>query len=292
MRVELRCAVNDLIRIRRANTPAIATASWPPMKFSIVTTVLNGASFIGATVASVLAQTHEDFDYVIVDAGSTDGTQDIVSALIRDDARATLKSAPGAGMYRAILDGLSQARGGMLAWINADDLYTPWAFGRVAAYCAVHDNAQWVTGLPAAWDDKGSLTMVRPQGAHPQRLIRDGWFHRDLLGFLQQESMFFSADLFARLTKEDLDHIASFRLAGDYALWRRFARHAPLETIPTVLGGFRRHAGNRSIAGMSDYMEEVRREGATFLPWPLTPLARRIYWLSAAEAARRAAAET
>ena len=125
MRVELRCAVNDLIRIRRANTPAIATASWPPMKFSIVTTVLNGASFIGATVASVLAQTHEDFDYVIVDAGSTDGTQDIVSALIRDDARATLKSAPGAGMYRAILDGLSQARGGMLAWINADDLYTP-----------------------------------------------------------------------------------------------------------------------------------------------------------------------
>lgn len=261
------------------------------MKFSIVTTVLNGASYVGATVSSVLAQTHEDFDYVVVDAGSTDGTQDIVSALIRDDRRATLKSAPGAGMYRAILDALSAARGDMLAWINADDLYTPWAFERVAAWRAAREDARWATGLPAAWDDKGALTMVRPQGAHPRRLIKDGWFHRDLLGFLQQESMFFSADLFARLTQEERDHIASFRLAGDYALWRRFARHAPLETIPSVLGGFRRHEGNRSVAGMEEYMAEVRRDGAVFLPWPLTPLARRTYWLAAAEAARRAAAQ-
>ena len=260
-----------------------------PMKFSIVTTVLNGASFIGATIASVLSQTHEDFDYVIVDAGSDDGTQEIVSALIKADARASLKVSPGAGMYRAILEELAAASGGMLAWINADDLYTPWAFERVAQFQKARAGAHWLTGLPAAWDADGVLTLVRPQGAHPQRLIRAGWFHRDLLGFLQQESMFFSADLFARLSREDLDYLASFRLAGDYALWRRFARHAALETVPSVLGGFRRHEGNRSVAGMDEYMAEVRRDGATFLPWPLTPLARRAYWFAAAEAARRAA---
>lgn len=259
------------------------------MKLSIVTTVLNGAPFIAETIASVLTQRHENFEYFIVDAGSTDGTQDIVSDAIAADARATLKISPGVGMYRAIMEQMSMASGDMLAWINADDLYTPWAFERVAQFCARRPDAQWVTGLPAAWDAEGVLTLVRPQGAHPKRLIQAGWFHRDLLGFMQQESMFFSAGLFARLAPSDLDYISSLKLAGDYALWRRFARFAPLVTIPSVLGGFRRHDANRSVVDVDTYMNEVRGDGATFLPWPLTPLARRIYWLMAADAARRAA---
>lgn len=101
--------------------------------------------------------------------------------------------------------------------------------------------------------------------------------------------MFFSKDLFVRLGTEDLAHVTRFELAGDYALWRRFARHSPLQTIPSVLGGFREHDGNRSVVGAGAYMDEVREDGAVFLPWPLTPLARRAYWFLAADAARRKA---
>ncbi len=261
------------------------------MKFSIVTTVLNGATFIAETVRSVQRQSHTDWDYVIVDAGSTDGTLEIVEELIEGDDRITLKQSAGVGMYEAILTELAAAEGDMLAWINADDFYTPWAFKRVAQHCALRNGQDWVTGLPAAWDAAGMLKLVRPQGAHPRRLIRAGWFHRDLLGFLQQESMFFSGQLFAKLSKRDLGEILSLRLAGDYALWRRFAQHSNLETLPSVLGGFRVHDGNRSVIEADTYMDEVRREGALFLPWPLTPIARGAYWLFASEAARRAASK-
>lgn len=260
------------------------------MKFSIVTTVLNGEPFIGATIRSVLSQTYVDFEYIVIDAGSTDGTHETVSRLIADDSRATLKILPGIGMYRAILEELTKVSGDILSWINADDLYAPWALERVAQYQAAQPDTLWVTGLPAAWDSKGVLTLIRPQGLYPRRLVEAGWFHRDLLGFLQQESMFFSRELFARLGRDELDYIASFKLAGDYALWRRFAGHAKLEIIPAILGGFRRHEANSSVREMDKYMSEVRRAGATFLPWPLVPLARRVYWFAAAEAARQAAA--
>ncbi|MEL7444449.1 MAG: glycosyltransferase [Pseudomonadota bacterium] len=259
------------------------------MKFSIVTTVLNGAAFIGATIQSVLAQTHTDWDYVIIDAGSTDGTLDIVSRAASADSRITLKQDPGVGMYAAILGELSQSTGEMLSWINADDLYTPWAFERVVQHLIKDPGADWVTGLPAAWDQNGVLTLVRPQGLHPRALIRSGWFHGELLGFLQQESMFFSRALVEKLDRTEIHRIQAFDLAGDYALWRCLASHAPLRTIPSVLGGFRVHAGNRSVLEGEAYLAEVRRDGAVFLPWPLKPLVRRIYWLFAGEAVRAAA---
>lgn len=261
------------------------------MKFSIVTTVLNGAGFIEATVRSVQGQSHSDWEYVIVDAGSTDGTRELLAELAQQDPRISVKDTPGAGMYRAILDALSAAGGDMLAWINADDLYTPWAFQRVDQFCQAHGAADWVTGLPAAWDAAGVLSFVRPQGAHPRRLIQAGWFHRDLLGFLQQESMFFSRTLFQTLSRAELDYLAKFELAGDYALWRRFARHSPLQTIPSVLGGFRMHGGNRSVTGAQTYMDEVRSDGAVFLPWPFVSIARRVYWRAAEKGARHGAAQ-
>ena len=47
------------------------------------------------------------------------------------------------------------------------------------------------------------------------------------------------------------------RLAGDFLLWRRLAQHSPLEAIPSVLGGFRRHGANMSSANTSAYRTEV-----------------------------------
>lgn len=246
--------------------------------------------YVEDTVRSVLGQSYANLEYLVVDAGSTDGTVERLHDLLERDERAMLISRPGMGMYDAIFFGFDRAKGDMLAWLNADDLYPTWALDRVAKHLAERPNHRWVSGLPSAWDAEGALTDVRPQGWHPQRLIRDGWFHRDLLGFIQQECIFFSKTLYDQLTPQDRRAVLSKNLAGDYALWRRFALYEKLETIPSVIGGFRRHGDNRSVVHMDEYMGEVRSDGATFLPGPLTPLARHLYWLYAANGARRAVA--
>ncbi len=244
------------------------------MKFSIVTSVLNGASYLPETIRSVSGQTCVDIEYIIIDAGSTDGSHEIAADAAKEDSRIRVFSRPDEGLYASLLWGLDQAEGDVLSWLNADDLYTPWALSTVAGYLRRNGDCAWLSGLPGCWDAEGRLRFVRPEGWRSQRLIRQGWHHKDLLGFLQQESMFFSRTLYTALSAEERRAITDCRYAGDFVLWKAFAARSALETLPTALGGFRRHGANKSVVNMDAYMDEVRKAGAVFLPWPLRPAAQ------------------
>lgn len=259
------------------------------MKFSIVTPVLNGAAYLAAAIASVRGQSHLDFEHLIIDGGSTDGSLDIAGRAAAADARLRVIEAPGLSQYAAIARGFDEAGGEVFAWLNADDLYAPWALSAIARKFNDEPSVGWLTGLPGCWDADGVLRFVRAEGARPRMLIRHGWFHKDLLGFIQQESVFFRASLYRGLPAPDRAAFASADLAGDFILWKRLARSAPLDVLPTAISGFRVHGANRSVRGIDAYMAEIRRDGAVFLPWPLAGLARRLYWLIAGGAALRLA---
>lgn len=238
------------------------------MKFSIVMPVLNGARFIEPAIESVRAQSHEDWELLVMDGGSTDGAADIASDFAKQDPRISLHVGPDQGMYDAILKGFEQANGDWFAWLNSDDLYAPWCLATVAQFAEAGDSA-WVTGCPGCWDDKGNLRYLRPGALYPRNLIRAGWFHEKLFGYLQQESIFFSKSLFARLASSDIERVRSMRYAGDFLLWRLFAEHAPLETVPAVLSGFRRHNGNLSCLHSDEYLREVRQTQPFMPPRPI-----------------------
>ena len=242
------------------------------MKFSIIMPLLNGARFLPAAIASVQAQTERDWELIIADGGSTDGSDAIAREFAGADDRIRLFTEPDAGMYDALLKGLAQARGEWLGWLNSDDLYTSWALATIDEFTD-HTECDWVTGVPACWDDKGRLRYLRPAGHYSQKRIAAGWHHDRLLGNLQQESIFFSRRLFERLTPDEISQIRNMKLAGDYYLWRRFARHAPLDVIPSVLGGFRRHEKNMSTVNAEDYRKEVMSTQPFTLPAPLAQAA-------------------
>jgi glycosyltransferase involved in cell wall biosynthesis len=107
---------------------------------SIITPVLNSASTVELTLASVAAQTYPNIEHIVVDGESTDGTIDILRGF-RSAVPLHWLSEPDVGMYAAINKGVKMARGEILAYLNADDLYLPWSVERA------------VTALVSSGDD-------------------------------------------------------------------------------------------------------------------------------------------
>jgi glycosyltransferase involved in cell wall biosynthesis len=91
------------------------------LKISIVTPCFNSSATVAHTIESVLAQDHEDVEYIVVDGGSTDGTRDIVVSY--GDKIAKFISEPDKGIYDAMNKGIKTASGDIIGIINSDDFY-------------------------------------------------------------------------------------------------------------------------------------------------------------------------
>ena len=90
-------------------------------KVSIITVCYNSAKTIEDTIQSVINQTYENIEYIIVDGLSTDNTLEIVNKY--KDQIATIVSEKDAGLYDAINKGIGLATGEIIANLNSDDFY-------------------------------------------------------------------------------------------------------------------------------------------------------------------------
>lgn len=91
------------------------------MKISIITVAFNAAETIESTLLSVAQQTFPDREHVVIDGGSSDGTQAVV--LSHGDRVSRFLSEPDCGIYDAMNKGLALATGDVVGFLNADDTY-------------------------------------------------------------------------------------------------------------------------------------------------------------------------
>ena len=90
-------------------------------KFSVITVCFNCASMIERTLKSVADQTDADFEYIVVDGGSTDGTLDIIKR--HSNTISNLVSEPDRGIYDAMNKGVKLASGDLVIFMNAGDTF-------------------------------------------------------------------------------------------------------------------------------------------------------------------------
>ena len=90
-------------------------------RFTVITPTWNSAKTLVRTLDSVRGQTLRDYEHLVVDNASTDGTQQLAANL--HDARIRVISGPDRGLYDAMNKGIAAARGELIAILNADDVY-------------------------------------------------------------------------------------------------------------------------------------------------------------------------
>ena len=202
---------------------------------SIVTPVLNGEKFIEETIISVVSQSYENIEYIIIDGGSTDKTIEIIKKY--DDKISYWVSEPDLGMYDAINRGFSIAKGDILAWLNSDDIYFPNTIERVVNVFTNNQCVDWITGQILYVDKNGTFLGASTPLHYFKPLIKRGLYRGGYLGSIQQESTFWRKSLW--ISSGGLERELAY--AGDYNLWTQFAKNANLFFVPTVLAGFRFH---------------------------------------------------
>ena len=102
---------------------------------SIITITYNAERWLERTMQSVLAQSCKDYEYIIVDGASKDGTVDIIKRLEPEfEGRLSWKSEPDKGLYDAMNKGIARAKGDFLWFVNAgDEIYAPDTLAHIVA---------------------------------------------------------------------------------------------------------------------------------------------------------------
>lgn len=233
------------------------------MKISIVTPSFNSARYIRETIHSVISQQGDFFiEYIIVDGNSTDETKDVVGKvqglLAANNYPLGCKgvdlvfiSGQDEGMYDAINKGFARATGEVFAWLNADDIYLPGALATIARVFSAYEDVHWLKGITSYITEAASIWKAGNCLLYTRSWIKSGVYGRDHY-FIQQDCVFWRSWLWEKTGGID----ASFRRAGDYYLWIRFAELAPLVTVRTWLSCFRTVKGQLS-EDVDAYRKEV-----------------------------------
>lgn len=216
-----------------------------PPKISIITPSYNQGGTIAETIESVLIQDYPNFEHIVLDGGSTDGTVEVLKRY----PHLKWESKPDRGQADALNRALKMASGDIVTWLNSDDWYAKGVFHEVAKAVESHPI---VIGACELIDSAGKSMYV------VDNVERD-WF--DMLKYWipysipAQPSIFMTRELLESVRREDGSLIdESFYYTMDYELWMRIAARCPMaKRIPRVLSYYRMTENNKTshdIEGM------------------------------------------
>ncbi len=241
------------------------------MKISVVTVCFNSKKFIEFTFESILNQSYKNIEYIVIDGGSTDGTLNVIKRyekLFNQKGISLIwTSEKDKGMYDALNKGFKRATGDIFCWINSDDFLMPWTFSVVAKIFDSNKEVKWLTGIPTTINESNIVYNIpKFTPIYLRSFIKLGLYNSKCLGFIQQESTFWSRSLWEKSGNEIDD---SYNLSGDYVLWKKFSEHAELYTVDTFLAGFRTHSLQLS-SDISIYYDELRKKEINIISIPVS----------------------
>ena len=185
---------------------------------TIITVVFNSEKYLEQTIQSVINQTYDNVEYIVIDGGSTDGTVDIIRKY--ENQIDYWVSEPDGGIYDAMNKGIVLSRGQIVGLINSGDGYID---GAISSIIKVHlnhpssiltGNCKAILSEPSKW------------------IIASGRFEMLPYRMIPHSSVFVPLSVYERQGMFD----TSFKIAGDYDfLGRCYSRGITFVTIDEIL---------------------------------------------------------
>lgn len=231
------------------------------LKISIVTITLNRREFLLKAIESVLAQNYANFEHIIIDGGSTDGTVEMLKRF----PHLIWISEPDSGQADAMNKGVRRITGDVFAWLNSDDTYPVDTFSKVASYLTDWPNVAMIYGR---------CNLVNQQGHLIGRTrMHDFDLRRMLLGFnnINTPAVFVRASAL----KDAGDFDISLRATYDVDMWIRIAEKFRVRAVDEVLSNLCLHDGS-GLVGTRAHINEIPILREKY--WRHRTLAERLIW--------------
>ncbi len=220
-------------------------------RVSVVMAAYNGAEYLPAAIDSILNQTYGDFEFIIIDDGSTDETPDIIAGYT--DPRVRPVANPGnLGLIASLNRGLELARGEFIARMDADDESLPNRFEEQVRFLDAHPEVGLLgTGIETFGSREEKWWVeCDPANLRCRLLFETGFYHNTVM---------FRRSL---VTEHRLFYDPAYPHAEDYELWLRFADVTGIANLPDVTVRYRLHSDSVSHSHRTvqqDTADRIRR---------------------------------
>lgn len=198
---------------------------------SVVMSVYNSEKYLVEAIESILNQTYTNFEFIIVNDGSTDSSLDIIQEYMEKDERIVLISRENKGLPYSLNEGIEKAKGKYIARMDADDISLPTRFEKQIEFMQENQDI----GVCGTWAEVFGDNRKN-------RLLKHPINHDELKVRLLFSVCFAHPTVMIRksvLDKYNLKYNLEYINAQDYELWSRISNFTNMANIPKVLLKYR-----------------------------------------------------
>lgn len=232
--------------------------------------VFNAASTIAAAIESILSQEGAQFEFIIVDDGSTDGTTEILQDYAKQDARIRLIHKQNEGLTRALIDGCRLAKAPYIARQDADDVSLPGRLQCLMDLSKIYPDAAIIGSAVQYMGPGGEKLCVTTRSTLPE--IATEQLLNEKKGPPAHGSVMFSKQIYEQAG----EYRPCFYYGQDADLWLRMAEMAPVvftdkvlyeyTLSPGAISGGRRHF-QKQFGQLGQACRQARKQGRSEEPW-------------------------
>lgn len=220
-----------------------------PPSLSVVMTVFNGERHLSEAIDSLVRQSFDDFEIIIVNDGSTDGTGAIIQQFAVSDSRIRYVDLAHIGRVEALNTGCRLAQGKFIAIMDADDIALPDRFACQMDFLATHPSVVLLgTGVQkVSSDGRCFATVMFPTQSEEikRSLVSQGCFAHSTV-VMAREAVF-AVGAYRK----------AFPPAEDYDLWLRLAERYAVANLPQALVKYRAHPDQVSSTNLEQHTLSV-----------------------------------